>query len=62
LIERHPTTARRIDFLMAAKPGGLPRIDRVHTVGFAEAGRARAGDDPSLSYSDHRAVAARVWY
>jgi hypothetical protein len=62
LIQNHRTTSRRIDFLMATKPGALPRIDRVHTVGFAEAGRTRSGDDPNLPYSDHRAVAARIWY
>jgi hypothetical protein len=63
LIKRHETTKARIDFLMAAKPSGFPRIDSVHTIGYAEAGRARGrADNPNLSYSQHRAIRARIWY
>lgn len=56
----------RIDYLWARKPGGLPAVTAVHTVGFEEAGRADAfytgGDRADRHYSDHRAVRARIHY
>ncbi|WP_328988598.1 hypothetical protein OG394_20455 [Kribbella sp. NBC_01245] len=58
--------SNRIDYLWARKPGGMPAITAVHTVGFEEAGRADAhytgGDRADRHYSDHRAVRARIHY
>ena len=60
----------RYDFLWAKyandyKPGDAanpPPMDGVHTIGFIEAGQAQAPDDSPLSYSDHRAVRAYVYW
>ena len=58
--------SRRIDFLFARKPGGLPVVDHFHTITFDEgdaADQAATGSDRTdRDYSDHRAVMARVHY
>ena len=58
---------RRIDFLFARKPGGgYPGVSGESTVTFDSgdrADRAVTGHDrASLSYSDHRAIKARIHY
>lgn len=58
---------RRIDFLFARKPsGGLPTTSAFHTITFNEgdaADLAETGTDRAdRSYSDHRAVMARIHY
>ncbi|WP_367123499.1 hypothetical protein [Streptomyces phytohabitans] len=58
---------RRVDYVLARKPGGaLPRISGTVVPTFADGDRADEeltddGDSP-LGYSDHRAVGARVHY
>lgn len=56
---------RRIDFLFARRGECLPATGRAHTVTFDEAdaaARRASGGDSSLSYSDHRAVHAEIYY
>lgn len=56
----------RIDYLFAANVSGPARVGSGHTLTFAEADRlARRDtgrDDASLSYSDHKAVTAKVYH
>lgn len=57
---------RRIDFLFADKPNGLPATSAEHTIGLKEAGAAdvhfTGTDRDDRHYSDHRAIRARIHY
>lgn len=57
---------KRIDFLFAKKPNGLPKITAAHTITFNEGDAAdkklTGGDRADRDYSQHRAITARVHY
>lgn len=53
---------KRIDYLFARKPSGMPNVTAAHTVTFNEADAASTDPNPGLNYSDHRAVRARIYY
>lgn len=60
------SSGKRIDFLFADKPGGMPKVTAAHTVTYNEGDAAdrkvTKGDRGDRNYSGHRAVRALVHY
>ncbi|MFG1779573.1 hypothetical protein ACGFIR_25335 [Micromonospora sp. NPDC049051] len=58
--------SRRIDYLFAKRPNGVAPMGAEHTITFNEGDAAdkkyTGSDNADLSYSDHRAIRARVHY